>query len=179
MPTDGPPDYGTIITYLDIEAMPGDVFRRAVAAGPVIQDPSTHEEWIPVLQTDRRPALIWSALVIDRAGATPTPQLTDDAVLVTVCDAVDMAIRRLFARPGHIERWDRCAVILDEFLEAVRPVQHTLDVLYRLDHSAGLAEVVTALAEAAAHLDAADVAGARTAIDTATAALERYIDDLD
>ncbi|GHH40597.1 hypothetical protein [Lentzea cavernae] len=47
------PSSGSVITYLNPDAMHPDTYLRGVVAGPHVVDPETGHSWVPVLLPNR------------------------------------------------------------------------------------------------------------------------------
>lgn len=95
------------------------------------------------------------------AAQSAAPPLSLDVVH----DAVRSAVRRLAVLPGPpLTGWDEVALILDDFLAAVSPIERTRSALRAADPSGELADLVDCLAAAAGYLARGDVVAARAAI---------------
>jgi hypothetical protein len=55
---------GVAVVYFDPEPVGDASFRRAVATGPEIIDPRTHDWWAPVLRPDRSVDLLPAMLIV-------------------------------------------------------------------------------------------------------------------
>lgn len=53
MPARFHPSRGSVVIYVDRHASDGTVFQRSVTVGPEIDDPLTHETWLPAIGPDQ------------------------------------------------------------------------------------------------------------------------------
>lgn len=159
------PTDGAIVTYVDREHGHGQVLRHAVVLGPELDDPETHEGWLPVLDSDRTIGVIDASSVVDVAPAR-VPATAGD-VLDRTREALDAAIRGVAttADAGSTAR------LLVDFVVAIRPVQHTVEVLVDAEPTGALAAAVCHLVNAANHMENGDATAGRAAIDAARLAL--------
>jgi hypothetical protein len=55
---------GAVVVYFDPEPAGDSSFCRAVATGPEIVDPRTHDRWAPVMRPDRTLDLVPFMLIV-------------------------------------------------------------------------------------------------------------------
>jgi hypothetical protein len=64
------PELGSVVTYMD-HHVPGLPFVRAEVTGPVVADPTTGSNWVPILGPDRVSTLLNPDLIVDVFPAPP------------------------------------------------------------------------------------------------------------
>jgi hypothetical protein len=172
------PRPGTIITYVDPDAIGSALFRRAVADGPAIRDPVTDDLWIPARTPDRAVVLLDPMLVMHR---TPDPGTGDTAATDTAGStevlrtAMDTAVRGLAELDtGTPAALATARALLTELIDAIEPVQEALFTLVDAEPDGELAEVLACLIHATAHLGTGDVAAGRTAMSAGYHILIRW-----
>jgi hypothetical protein len=166
---------GTIITYLDLRA--GTAFRRAVVCGSAIPDPGTNEAWFPARHTDAGSTLIDPCLVVDVTPAdSPVAMSQADDPLVVLGGALH-AIAHELAEPEDdgSKIGQRTRQLIVEFLDVIDPIRPALHA--RAKPISRLAVVLGYVRNAAAHLDAGDIAAARAAVLTAETAMGAVLAD--
>lgn len=158
------PADGAVVTYVDREHADGQVFRRAVVLGPELDDPETHEGWLPVLGPDRTLGVIDANSVVDVAPAQ-APAAGD--VIDRTRRALDAAIRGVATTTDA----GGTARLLVDFVVAIRPVQRTVEVLVDAEPTGALAAALCHLVNAANHMENGDATAGRAAIAAARLAL--------
>jgi hypothetical protein len=170
------PDSGTTLAFLNTDPACTEVFRRGVAAGPVVHDPRTNEDWIPVVCPDRTRVLVQEKLVLDDPSAGPplqahmakTPEAIRETVTRWACHVVMLA-----GAPST--PWAEIATMLEDLLTALSPMRGTMRALAEVNPSGELADVVMCLSEATWQLNEGQVRATRDALAGVADALARYL----
>lgn len=164
---------GCVVVYVDEDA---PAFRRALAIGPVLTDPGTELDWVPLARPDGTVAVIDFGAVVDVSPAdAPAPiSMKDPAGPVGVLAA---ALDQLATELMDADREDPAATHdpLATFARTVAPVQAALALLAEADPDSGLHAVLSWLACAANEHDIGNQEGTISGVLIADTTLKRMI----